>query len=103
MSNSEVTETKAELAETSESSESVTRSRELAETSESSESVTRSRKPNEHNDASIKGYDSGEDTADTDKEEEDLRQRQVEAKKRGQRPIHRASFKRHKADRHYDK
>jgi len=45
----------------------------------------------------------GDDTEDTDKEEEDLKRRVKEAKKKGVKLVHRASFKRDRVDRTYDK
>ena len=47
--------------------------------------------------------DSGDETPDTDQEDEEHRLRKVEAKKKGTRLVHRASFKRDRTDRHYDK
>lgn len=47
--------------------------------------------------------DSGDETPDTDQEEEERRQRTKESKKKGIQLVHRASFKRDKVDRHYDK
>uniref|UniRef100_A0A6A7FQS4 Acyltransferase n=1 Tax=Hirondellea gigas TaxID=1518452 RepID=A0A6A7FQS4_9CRUS len=47
--------------------------------------------------------DSGNETPDTDKEEEDLRRRKSVSKEKGTKLLHRASFKRDRVDRHYDK
>ena len=46
---------------------------------------------------------SGDETADTDKEEEEHRKRIKEAKRKGTKLVHRASFKRDRVDRQYDR
>ena len=54
-------------------------------------------------DTATSADDSGDETPDTDKEDEEHRVREDNAKNKGIRPLHRASFKRHRTDRYYDK
>ena len=53
--------------------------------------------------SSLQAEDSGDDTPDTDKEEEEQKKREAESRKKGTKLISRASFKRDRVDRHYDR